>query len=111
MRRCTTLRGLNQRKRAMPKVNRRDFLKGASAAVATAPLLAQAEAGAPGATVVGAGEEVEVRLNLNGKSTSLRVMSTTPLVEAIREGAGLTGTKQGCGHGACGACTVELEGQ
>ncbi|KVN36720.1 isoquinoline 1-oxidoreductase [Burkholderia pyrrocinia] len=48
---------------------------------------------------------------LNGKNVTLDVDPTTPVLWAIREHAGLTGTKFGCGMAQCGACTVHLEGQ
>jgi isoquinoline 1-oxidoreductase subunit alpha len=47
---------------------------------------------------------------LNGKSTTLDADPTMPLLWAIREIAGLTGTKFGCGMAMCGACTVHLDG-
>ena len=52
-----------------------------------------------------------VQLTINGKSYQLDVDPNTPLLWAIREWAGLTGTKYGCGVGQCGACTVHLNGQ
>lgn len=48
---------------------------------------------------------------LNGQSTSLEADPTMPLLWALREFAGLTGTKFGCGMALCGACTVHLDGQ
>src|SRR3954451_10442795 len=51
------------------------------------------------------------KLNINGKVRDLQVEADTPLLWAIREQAGLTGTKYGCGIAACGACTVHLDGQ
>jgi isoquinoline 1-oxidoreductase subunit alpha len=48
---------------------------------------------------------------LNGKSTALDVDPTMPLLWALREAAGLHGTKFGCGMALCGACTVHLDGQ
>jgi isoquinoline 1-oxidoreductase alpha subunit len=52
-----------------------------------------------------------VSLTLNGKPTTLDVDPNMPLLWAIREVAGLTGTKFGCGMAQCGACTVHIEGQ
>src|SRR5277367_3074527 len=48
---------------------------------------------------------------LNGKSATLEADPTMPLLWALREVAGLTGTKFGCGMALCGACTVHLDGQ
>jgi isoquinoline 1-oxidoreductase alpha subunit len=52
-----------------------------------------------------------VTFTLNGTSTTLDVDPSMPLLWAIREVAGLTGTKFGCGMALCGACTVHIEGQ
>lgn len=49
-------------------------------------------------------------LRINGKTFSLDVEPDTPLLWAIRENAGLTGTKYGCGIAQCGACTVHMDG-
>jgi isoquinoline 1-oxidoreductase alpha subunit len=49
-------------------------------------------------------------LTINGKVFNLDVEPDTPLLWAIRENAGLTGTKYGCGIAQCGACTVHLDG-
>ena len=49
-------------------------------------------------------------LPINGKTLDIEVEPDMPLLWAIREGAGLTGTKYGCGIGVCGACTVHIEG-
>ena len=49
-------------------------------------------------------------LNINGKTISVDVEDDTPLLWAIRENVGLTGTKYGCGIAQCGACTVHIEG-
>jgi isoquinoline 1-oxidoreductase alpha subunit len=50
------------------------------------------------------------KLNINGKVRDVEVESDTPLLWAIREQAGLTGTKYGCGVAQCGACSVHLNG-
>jgi isoquinoline 1-oxidoreductase subunit alpha len=50
------------------------------------------------------------RLTINGKTLDLSVDPRTPLLWAIREQAGLTGTKYGCGIAQCGACTVHVDG-
>ena len=51
-----------------------------------------------------------VRLNINGKTLDLDVDPNQPLLWAIREQGGLTGTKYGCGVAQCGACTVHIDG-
>jgi isoquinoline 1-oxidoreductase alpha subunit len=52
-----------------------------------------------------------VRLTINGKSIDVDVNPSTPLLWAIREQVGLTGTKYGCGIAQCGACTVHVDGK
>ena len=52
-----------------------------------------------------------VSLNVNGKSYDVDVDPDTPLLWAIRESVGLTGTKYGCGIAMCGACTVHVDGK
>jgi len=51
------------------------------------------------------------RLTINGKSSEVNVDPNTPLLWAIREQVGLTGTKYGCGVALCGACTVHMDGR
>lgn len=51
------------------------------------------------------------KLNVNGKTLDLNVDADTPLLWALREQAGLTGTKYGCGIGQCGACAVHVNGE
>jgi len=52
-----------------------------------------------------------ISLTINGKALQLDVEADTPLLWAIREQAGLTGTKYGCGIAQCGACTVLINGE
>ena len=51
------------------------------------------------------------RFTINGKTTDIKVDPSTPLLWAIREQVGLTGTKYGCGVAQCGACTVHVDGK
>ena len=51
------------------------------------------------------------RLDINGKTVELDLDPATPLLWALRDTLGMTGTKFGCGVAACGACTVHLDGQ
>ena len=51
-----------------------------------------------------------IRINVNGKALDLDAAPDTPLLWALRDFAGLTGSKYGCGMGLCGACSVLLDG-
>ena len=51
-----------------------------------------------------------ISLTINGKSFNVDVEPDTPLLWAIRENVGLTGTKYGCGVAQCGSCTVHVDG-
>ena len=52
-----------------------------------------------------------IELKVNGRAYQVDVEPDTPLLWAIRENVGLTGTKYGCGIAQCGACTVHIDGQ
>lgn len=54
---------------------------------------------------------VRVKLKINGKEQALQVEPRVTLLDALREYTALTGTKKGCGHGQCGACTVLVNGR
>jgi aerobic carbon-monoxide dehydrogenase small subunit len=58
----------------------------------------------------GKSDAVEIRLSVNGATLLRRVPARQSLVDFLREGLGLTGTRAGCEHGVCGACTVRLDG-
>ncbi len=51
-----------------------------------------------------------MRLTLNGKNRNLQAPPMKRLLDVLREDCGLTGTKEGCGEGECGACTVLVDG-
>ena len=101
-----------------PRVSRRFFLSslGAAGLAATAPpLLAAAAVSEPAVTEqvesTAATGAVPVTLKVNGKSYTLRIDPRTTLLDCLRENLNLPGTKKGCDHGQCGACTVHVNGQ
>jgi xanthine dehydrogenase YagT iron-sulfur-binding subunit len=54
---------------------------------------------------------LEIALHVNGEARRLEVDTRTSLLDLLRESLGLPGTKKGCDHGQCGACTVLLDGR
>jgi xanthine dehydrogenase YagR molybdenum-binding subunit len=93
------------------RVSRRTFLKGAGAAVGVAGIGSAEASGADAASPALRDRRapLAVTLELNGKPATLRVLPETPLAHAVRD-LGLTGTKLACEGGACGACTVHVDG-
>jgi carbon-monoxide dehydrogenase small subunit len=55
-------------------------------------------------------DAVEISLSVNGEAVTRRVAARQNLVDFLREALGLQGTRAGCEHGACGACTVRIDG-
>ncbi len=91
-------------------LSRRSFLStGAAAPVAAAVLGAAPVARAQPADQ--ASGSVPMTLRVNGQPRSFRADVRTTLLDALREQIGLTGTKKGCDHGQCGACTVHVDGR
>ena len=54
--------------------------------------------------------KIRVQCEINGKAMSLEAYPMARLLDVLREQAGLTGTKEGCGEGECGACSIEMDG-
>jgi xanthine dehydrogenase YagT iron-sulfur-binding subunit len=104
-----------------PSPTRRKFLLTSGSSVAASlvaayvPTLAKDVAGESGPAPTSAGPSIEgavpITLRINGKEHALRIDPRTTLLDCIRETVTLTGTKKGCDHGQCGACTVHVNGK
>ena len=89
-------------------LSRRNFV---AVGAAEAGILAlPAPAGQPAPELLPDGEMVKAVLNINGRSHALLVEPRWSLQYVLRDRLGLTGTKEGCGRGECGACTVLIDG-
>ena len=100
-----------------PSVSRRQLLGGTALGLATLPLAPTSGQAAPDSSTGAppppqrAAGTVDIVLQVNGAHLPLTVEPRTSLLDALREQAGLTGTKKGCDRGSCGACTVHVDGR
>jgi xanthine dehydrogenase YagT iron-sulfur-binding subunit len=103
-----------------PRSSRRQFigrLAAISAALTVAPPLSRGdtpeETALEGGTAKNGkdGDLVEINLNVNGRHEKIVIDPRVTLLDAIRDRLDLTGTKKGCDRGACGACTVHINGR
>jgi xanthine dehydrogenase YagT iron-sulfur-binding subunit len=100
---------------------RRKFLLTTGSSVAASlvgayvPALAKTAEGPSDSVAVAEGPKIEgavpITLRINGKDHELRIDPRTTLLDCVRETVALTGTKKGCDHGQCGACTLHVNGR
>ena len=111
----------DDRKPGQVQPSRRKFLRNTGGAAAAVVIGLSGPPHTDGATVESVSEQgsdgsaingtVPIVLRINGKDRQLRVDPRTTLLDCIRETVALTGTKKGCDHGQCGACTVHVNGR
>src|SRR5262245_3774694 len=92
-------------------LSRRAFLKSTGVGTMAISVVGAGEADAQSAVrAVGPGE-VPVTLTVNGKKVELKIEPRVTLLDAVRQRADMTGNKRGCDRGACGACTMIVDGR
>ncbi|RCJ20372.1 xanthine dehydrogenase [Nostoc minutum NIES-26] len=104
---------MEDKKKRVQKTSRRGFLGQALTAAGTAmaaPSLLD-RAAIPKETTQSNKGEVNVKLTVNGEQQTLDLEPRVTLLDALRDRLGLVGSKKGCDHGQCGACTVLIDGQ
>jgi xanthine dehydrogenase YagT iron-sulfur-binding subunit len=93
-------------------LSRRSFVTGTVSTVAAMPLIgSSAQAEEPGRRVAQLRQPIVTSLQINKQRYELSLDPRTSLLDALRDHAELTGTKKGCDHGQCGACTVLVDGK
>jgi xanthine dehydrogenase YagT iron-sulfur-binding subunit len=104
----------HQREEACPNNARRDFLKKSSimaALAVTPPYLVKAAESEWDEKAAAYFEKRALSIEVNGISHKLSIEPRVTLLDLLREQLALTGTKKGCDHGQCGACTVHVDGK